>query len=159
MNLKSWVGAVVTVLMVGCGPMEAASVDEGAQVSPLSQEELAKLQASIPVPDAEMLQSLRAACGTPLEGACVAAGYGACTGWSAVVDCGAISACDPDDITCKQRVCNPERPNDCEWYTRGTQYQASNQYRVCSNTLGQSCTEYRQTSRFICGCGGNGIPF
>ncbi|NVJ02996.1 hypothetical protein HV824_33465 [Myxococcus sp. AM009] len=160
MKLKTLVGAVVmVVMMTGCGPMEEAPVDEGAQLSTLSTEELEKLQSSIPVPDAQMLQALQTACGTTPEGACVAAGYGACTGWSAVVDCGAISACDPDDIACKQRICNPERPSDCEWYTTGTQYQARNQYRVCSNPVGDTCTEYIRTSRRVCGCGGNGIPF
>ncbi|WNZ59728.1 hypothetical protein QEG98_27310 [Myxococcus sp. MxC21-1] len=158
MKLKTLVGAVVMALMTACGPLEESSVDEGAQVSTLSSEELEKLQSSIPVPDAEMLQALQEACGTTPEGACVAAGYGACTGWSAIVDCGAISACDPDDVACKIRLCDPERPWDCSMYTTGTQYQARNQYRVCSNPEGQTCTEYLRSSRRVCGCGGNGIP-
>ncbi|QQR42418.1 hypothetical protein JKA73_25330 [Myxococcus xanthus] len=160
MKLKTLVGAVVMAMMTACGPLEESSVDEGAQVSMLSPEELEKFQSSIPVPDAEMLQALQTTCNATSEGSCVAAGYGACTGWSAIMDCGAISACDPDSVACKQRICDniPGVPVECHNYPSGTQYQGLNQYRVCSNTVGQTCTEYLQSSRKVCGCGGNGIP-
>ncbi|MFP2961371.1 hypothetical protein ACLEPN_27080 [Myxococcus sp. 1LA] len=157
MKLRGLVGAVAMVLMVGCGPTDASSVDEGEQVSPLTQEELEKLQASTPVPDAAMLEELQTACGTTPEGACVAAGYGACTGWSAVVDCGSPSACDIDDDTCRTRICNPERPSDCEFVNTGTIWQSRAQYRVCSNPQGATCTEYIRSARYTCRCAGG--PF
>jgi hypothetical protein len=80
----------------------------------------------------------------------VNAGYGSCAAWSAVYDCGDLSACN--DLGCPRRVCYGTTRDSCTTVYEGSTSQGTNRYRVCFNAAGESCTEYEKSSRLICGC-------
>lgn len=66
-------------------------------------------------------------------------GFDSCSSWSSLSQCG---------DTCTQQCCHDRLCNEPD--IGGTVY--SEQFRVCFNSLGASCTEWAISSRFVCGC-------
>lgn len=147
-QLATFIGVVVLGLLVGCGPVGPEEM--GGQGAPLTPEQLAELVAQVPEPDAQMLQGLTAVCQPTSTNGCVNAGYGSCAAWSAVYDCGDLSACN--ELGCPRRVCYGTTRDSCTTVYEGSTSQGTNRYRVCFNAAGESCTEYEKSSRLICGC-------
>ncbi|WP_205525847.1 hypothetical protein [Pyxidicoccus trucidator] len=121
--------------------MDERLPEEGAEALTSSQAE------------AEVLLGLADACQQDNYNQCVAAGYGACSAWSATSDCGPTS-CDPEYglSPCYVRDCT-EGP--CQNIPLGATFQSTQKYRVCSNPLGQTCTEWLVLADFRrvkCGC-------
>ncbi|WP_237080612.1 hypothetical protein [Myxococcus xanthus] len=144
-KFRVFVGAAMLVMLSACGPAEEQLSGDGE----LSSNSI-ELSSVIPVPDAEMLQALTSSCQPASEGNCIAAGYMACTGWSAQYECAPKTACDLMNTVCRTRV-------NGQLVTAGTEYQDRNSYRVCSNPQGGTCTEYQFDRALTCGCGG-GYP-
>ncbi|MHA7632210.1 hypothetical protein [Corallococcus sp. M7] len=141
LKLRLLVGAVTMALMAGCGPVDAQSEGQNADAIASSRDQ------------AEMLAGLADACQPDNYNQCVAAGYGACTGWTTATDCGPTT-CDPEYglSPCYQRDCT-EGP--CQNIPLGATFQSTQKYRVCSNPLGQTCTEWNvlvDNRRVKCGC-------
>jgi hypothetical protein len=66
-------------------------------------------------------------------------GFGSCSGWSAFSFCG---------DTCTKRCCHDSRCFEPD--IGGNVF--NEQYRVCFDAAGASCTEWNITSHFVCGC-------
>lgn len=135
------VGAVA--LLAGCGPA-GSEVLEGEDTSPLSPEQLEALVSHIPVPDEGMVRAFAEACQPTSTNSCVNAGYGACTNWSAIYDCGQAPSCN-------LRGCWKCFSDGTCTYMGSHQY-TRNSYRVCFNAAGDTCTEYQLNITNACGC-------
>ncbi|MBZ4416573.1 hypothetical protein [Myxococcus sp. RHSTA-1-4] len=124
-------------LLAGCGPVDEQLSDEAAQ----TPEEMV------------LEQGLVDGCQVETYNQCVAAGYGSCLDWSTKAACGSTT-CDPEyDLSpCYRRDCT-EGP--CQNIALGATFQSLQQYRVCFNPQGQSCTEWlvlEDYQRVKCGC-------
>jgi hypothetical protein len=156
MNIR----ALAVCLLAACGllactqappepPAEPAAglLDEEAVAAPVEafiEPTPAMLQAALsgdPVAMRDAAASL-STCHAPTT----CTGYGSCSGWSAYSFCNAT--CGP-----LQCICNPHADPTCDGtfdILRGRNYFES--YRVCFNSAGQSCTEWRQSISTYCGC-------
>ncbi|RKG48676.1 hypothetical protein D7X30_40490 [Corallococcus sp. AB011P] len=122
-------------------------MEDSAEAQRYTPEQVNALLAETPKPDEAMLQALAAACQPTNTNSCVNAGYGACGNWSAYAACGELSSCN--FAGCRTRVCDN---GPCYFEYLGSETQGNNRYRVCFNAVGQSCTEFEQTTTTVCGC-------
>ena len=134
--------------ILGCTQAPAPTVaEQGSSLSDEPAAGLAALTAEQPTP--EMLRAalsgdpaaMRDA--IPLAGTCHTAttcpGFASCTNWSGFAACGFV--CNAH--CCHDRLCNePDLAGG----------PIDEQFRVCFNPAGQSCTEWNVQSTFSCGC-------
>lgn len=138
-QLKVLFASVAMAVLAACGPVDEQPAAEGTESSAVAE---ALAEAELALADA---------CQPDNYNACVAAGFGSCSAWSATADCGPLE-CDPEYglSPCYTRVC---AFGTCENVPDGATFTQVQKYRVCSNPLGQSCTEWMVTSRRVkCGC-------
>ena len=128
-------------------PASLALDDEDALAPPIEaiiEPTPAMLQAAL-AGDPDLMRDAVVALGT-CHAASTCPGYGSCGGWSSNSFCNAT--CGPMVCLCKPWI-DPECEYDPE-FLRGRDYYES--YRVCFNSVGQSCTEWKQTISTYCGC-------
>jgi hypothetical protein len=98
-------------------------------------------QAALSGDPAAMADAAAALIGCPAPTTCT--GYSNCSTWSAPSDCEAI---------CGWPYCDPIDPVISSVIRDHTLTERVKSYRVCSNSMGQSCTEWKVTSFTSCGC-------
>jgi hypothetical protein len=154
----SIIRVLAVCLIVACGlgactqdPLEPSTERAGMLAT---DEEVRPLAASaVVVPTAELHQAAlsgnpetmadaaAALVGCPAPTTCP--GYSNCSAWSAYADCNA---------TCGFPLCDPLGPATNSIIRDHTLTERAKSYRICTNSMGQSCTEWKVATASTCGC-------
>ena len=153
MKVSRWVCLIVLIAgTVACAvTSEDPSEDPEAQASiDLASAEDVALHMAAATGDPQIMADTASAFAAACHGNVTCSGFGSCANWSAHTACG--------NPYCGTYICfvPPSCPPTGPCLAKLRTKQVFEQYRVCSNPQGATCTEWRGTGERDIGCGTNG---